>query len=373
MSPVLGQRFTRLVDELKWWLTSLGLMSVLHSSSKVSKASIAAAARRLADAGLVAFPTETVYGLGADGLNPNAVARIFAAKGRPSDHPVILHVADIALVRELASDWPPEAQMLADAFWPGPMTLILKRAAKVPLAVTGGQDTVGVRIPSHPVALDLLREFKKIGSGVIAAPSANRFGAVSPTRADDVVKGLGAYLGADDLILDGGDSEVGLESTIVDLSSGVVRVLRPGGVSRESIMEVLGQALPLEVRDNNVNKAESLPRVSGALDSHYAPHARVTLVAGDQLSGELSARLAINPSAKIIVMAINPQHLNAESLAKCASEVWTMPNDPALYGRQMYRQFHRADELGADYLLVERPPLDTRWEAVLDRLSRAAF
>jgi L-threonylcarbamoyladenylate synthase len=321
----------------------------------------------------VAFPTETVYGLGADGLNADAVAKIFLAKGRPSNHPVILHVSDTRAAQALVRDWPQEASMLAEAFWPGPMTLILHRASHVPLAVTGGQETVGLRVPSHPVALELLRVFKKLGSGVIAAPSANRFGAVSPTRAEDVVKGLGDYLDPADRILDGGDAEVGLESTIIDLSSDLPRVLRPGGLTREAIQKVLGRELPWVIPSRSErSQREAVPRVSGALESHYAPRAKVILVRHGTIQDELTTRLKNHPSARIMVMA-----MTRKDIPVGAVEVSQMPNDAATYGQVMYRQFHRADELRVDVLLVELPDTSqstspTAWEAVLDRLNRAA-
>ncbi len=321
----------------------------------------------------MAFPTETVYGLGADGLNADAVAKIFLAKGRPSNHPVILHVSDTKAAQALVRDWPQEARMLAEAFWPGPMTLILQRASHVPLAVTGGQETVGVRVPSHPVALELLRAFQKLGSGVIAAPSANRFGAVSPTRAEDVVKGLRDYLDPADRILDGGDAAVGLESTIIDLSSDSPRVLRPGGLTREAIQKVLGRDLPwVNPSYSERPPHETVPRVSGALESHYAPRARVILVRQGSIQDELTTRLKTHPLARIMVMAMTRNDIPAGAV-----EVSQMPNDAATYGQVMYRQFHRADELSADILLVELPDTDrstsaTAWEAVLDRLNRAA-
>src|SRR5436305_1506006 len=216
------------------------------------------AARRLADGGLVAFPTETVYGLGADAANASAVARIFALKGRPADHPVIVHVADIRGLAEWSSSVPRSAIALAETFWPGPLTLIVAKSPRVPSIVTGGQSSVGIRCPSHPVARDLLREFTREGSGAIAAPSANRFGHVSPTTADHVRDEFGAAVP----ILDGGACEVGLESTIVDLSRGRPVLLRPGGISRAQIEAVLGEAL----RDRDADA----PRASGTLAAHYA-------------------------------------------------------------------------------------------------------
>ena len=200
---------------------------------------ISEAAARLAAGEVIAFPTETVYGLGADASNPQAVAKVFALKGRPSDHPLIVHVASIEGLREWGRDAPPAAFALAESFWPGPLTLIVKRSPRVPDAVTGGQETVGLRCPSHPMAQELLLEFARVGSGAIAAPSANRFGHVSPTTADHVRDEFGAGL----FILDGGACEVGLESTIVDLSRGAPVLLRPGAITRAQIAEVIGEEL----------------------------------------------------------------------------------------------------------------------------------
>ncbi|MDQ3027061.1 MAG: L-threonylcarbamoyladenylate synthase, partial [Pseudomonadota bacterium] len=215
---------------------------------------VKSAAQRLAAGEVIAFPTETVYGLGADAQNPAAVARIFALKGRPADHPLIVHFADPASIDEWAVEVPAAARTLAVLFWPGPLTMILKKSARVPEAVTGGQDTVGLRCPSHPMARELLREFARIGSGAVAAPSANRFGHVSPTTAAHVREEFGPDL----FILDGGACEVGLESTIVDLSRGAPVLLRPGGISRDDLAMALGERL----RERDANA----PRASGTLE-----------------------------------------------------------------------------------------------------------
>lgn len=326
---------------------------------------VSTAAELLALGHLVAFPTETVYGLGADGLNPKAVAKIFAAKGRPADHPVILHVADIDRARSLASDWPSNAEKLATAFWPGPLTLILRRASHVPDAVTGGQDTVGVRMPSHPVALSLLKDFSTLGSGVVAAPSANRFGAVSPTRALDVVASLGDRLGPQDMILDGGDCAVGVESTIVDLSSGEPKILRPGGISREAIESVLGMRLSQTVTD--------APRVSGSLESHYAPRATTMLVAPHELLARLHGLQADQQGAerRIVCLVMNTDL--ARELSSLNDVIWLpMSADPQIYAHDLYARLNDADRFSADFLLIESPPQTVEWEAVNDRLKRAA-
>jgi len=306
---------------------------------------------------LVALPTETVYGLGADALNPDAVAKIFAAKGRPSDHPLIVHLADASQIMTWAREVPKDAIALARAFWPGPLTLILKKDESVPDLVTGGQDTVGLRVPDHPVALELLRAF---GSGV-AAPSANRFGRISPTTAAHVHQELGDRVA---LILDGGACAVGLESTIVDLSRGVPVILRPGAIGADEIARVLGRRPRLrgEVEAEAGNAAEQgvTPRVSGALAAHYAPRTPLELITTDALAASSRAGDAV--------------------LARCAPPAgladgvtWVQaPADPAGYGHDLYARLRSLDESGALRILVEAPPASPEWAAVADRLGRAA-
>lgn len=304
---------------------------------------------------LVALPTETVYGLGADALNPDAVARIFTAKGRPSDHPLIVHLADAGQIMTWAREVPKDAIALARAFWPGPLTLILKKDESVPDLVTGGQDTVGLRVPDHPVALDLLRAF---GSGV-AAPSANRFGRISPTTADHVRQELGSRVA---LILDGGACKVGLESTIVDLSRGVPVILRPGAIGADEIARVLGRRPRLRAETEAGNTAEegATPRVSGALAAHYAPRTPLELVATDALAAQA------RPGDAVLARCAAPASL-AEGVA------WAQaPADPAGYGHDLYAQLRRLDESGAARILVEAPPATPEWAAVADRLGRAA-
>lgn len=337
---------------------------------------IASAAHALAQGHLVAFPTETVYGLGADGLNPSAAARIFAVKGRPADHPVILHVATKALAKSLCREWPDAAEKLSKAFWPGPLTLILKRAAHVPDIVTGGQDTVGVRMPSHPVAIDLLAAFAARGSGVIAAPSANRFGAVSPTRAADVMAGLGDWLSTDDMVIDGGACDVGVESTIVDLSSGAARILRPGGISRQSIEHCLAGQLQdaMPARPSSLSGPSSslsptdapVPRVSGSLESHYAPRARVMLAGPDEMPAKARAYLAQHPEHRLACL-VRTSAVAAENVLLAR-----MPMDAAGYAKELYARLHDLDRQGMDALFIELPPAEDAWEAVRDRLKRAA-
>ncbi len=343
---------------------------MLNRATPTSDEAIARAARVLAKGGLVALPTETVYGLGADGLSVSAVMRIFQAKGRPADHPLILHVASEHQAKALAADWPESADRLARSFWPGPMTLILKRAQVVPDAVTGGQDTVGLRIPGHPVALALLNEFSQRGSGVIAAPSANRFGGVSPTRAIDVIHGLGAYLDEEDMVLDGGACQVGVESTIVDLSGDRPRILRPGGLSRTAITAALAGDLDRSSSSEN-RPAAAVPRVSGSLESHYAPRARVRLVAPHEMSSVMTGLFRQQPVRRVGLMPFASQHLD-----DCSSEsrliVRRMPDDADRYAHALYAVMNDLDRIGVDDLLIAQPPQTAEWEAISDRLRRAA-
>jgi L-threonylcarbamoyladenylate synthase len=323
----------------------------IPTSSEIERA-----AAILRAGGLVAFPTETVYGLGADASNPAAVAKIFAAKGRPQDHPVIVHLGSIELLPQWAREIPPAAQKLASAFWPGPLTLILERAGGVPDCVTGGQDTVGLRIPGHPVALELLRAFAgeeggRAFSGV-AAPSANKFGRISPTTAEHVRAELGAAV---DCVLDGGECGVGIESTIVDLSRGRAVLLRPGQITQAQIAAIVGA----EVEPPDA----AAPRVSGALDSHYAPRTPLYLVA----AAELRARLAALRGQRLAVLACTeaPQGLKDVD--------WqTAPRAAAGYAHELYASLRRLDDLACDAILVEAPPAAPEWQGVNDRLRRAA-
>lgn len=305
------------------------------------------AAAALCAGELVALPTETVYGLGADATNPAAVAKIFALKGRPADHPLIVHLAPEARLEDWAAEVPEGARKLAAAFWPGPLTLILKKAARVPAIVTGGQDSVGLRCPSHPVAQALLREFAKMGSGAVAAPSANRFGHVSPTTAQHVRDEFGAEL----FVLDGGACAVGLESTIVDLSRGAAALLRPGAITRSQ----LEAALDATLRERDA----CAPRASGTLAAHYAPATPVRLVAPDELLR------AVSGTGRAAVLAMRD--------ATAGAVAWiAAPRDPARYGHDLYASLRALDAAGAREILVEAPPAAPEWEAVNDRLSRAA-
>jgi L-threonylcarbamoyladenylate synthase len=321
---------------------------------------IRAAARKLEEGGLVAFPTETVYGLGADAENAEAVARIYAAKGRPSNHPVIVHLAPDADIGRWAGSIPPEADKLIRAFWPGPLTLILKRAAGIPDTVSGGQDSIGLRCPSHPVAQALLQTFKG-GKGGVAAPSANKFGHVSPTTAQHVRDEFGA--GADspvECVLDGGQSQVGIESTILDLSRmgthGPV-LLRPGHISADAIAAVIGTVPRMP--------DAAAPRASGTLDAHYAPHTPVALIERDQLPVALQ-RLA--HARRRIALMFYSALPSGGTIAH-----FEMASNPDGYAHDLYAALRAMDTVGADLILVEAPPKEGSWQGINDRLRRAAF
>jgi L-threonylcarbamoyladenylate synthase len=307
---------------------------------------IVRAAKVLANGGLVAFPTETVYGLGADASRDDAVAKIYAVKGRPRAHPLIVHLAPEADLDEWTSELPAVARRLAKALWPGPLTMIVKKSPRVSAAATGGGDTVGLRVPSHPMAIALLRTF----GGGIAAPSANRFGAVSPTTADHVAKDLGTDV---DYILDGGACDVGVESTIVDLSRGRPVLLRPGGTAREDIEAITG---PLEGADRDA------PAAPGTLESHYAPRARVLAVA-------LSDVPAAVASAKGRVAVLVPASARFPGLS---ATIHTLPDDVEGMARDLYAALRDLDASGVDLIVAALPPEAGLGEAVADRLRRAA-
>ncbi len=294
---------------------------------------------------LVAFPTETVYGLGADASSSEAIARLYAVKGRPGDHPVIVHFADAQKAFEWARDVPDAARKLAAKFWPGPLTLILKRAPNVGDFVTGGQDTVGLRVPAHPLAHELLVAF----GGGLAAPSANRFGRVSPTTAGHVRDDLGTDV---DLILDGGPCGVGIESTIVDLSRGRPVLLRPGGIGIAELETALGEPVTLPDAD--------APRVSGSLPAHYAPRTPARLLPAAALDAEI-ARLG----SEAAVLALSPPDDRVDFWVR-------LPKDPVAYAQKLYSALRELDGTGSKMLLIESPPDSPEWRAVLDRLRRAA-
>jgi L-threonylcarbamoyladenylate synthase len=324
---------------------------------------ITEAAALLEQGKLVAFPTETVYGLGADAENPSAVAAIYAAKGRPANHPVIVHVVEHADLQRWVQHIPTEAEKLIQAFWPGPLTLILKRSSHIPDAVSGGQDTIGLRCPAHPVALNLLKQFKK-GQGGIAAPSANRFGHVSPTSAQHVMTEF-SELQADVIagLIDGGASEVGIESTIIDCSristTGIV-LLRPGYITAEQIAAVIG----LEVKAPD----QAAPRVSGALDAHYAPRTPLLLIKQDELQ-QVMKRLEANQQSFVVMTCGGGQ----SSFQPSALMTHQLPSDVKAYAHGLYAGLRLLDEKKAQIMLVELPPQDEAWRGVNDRLRRAAF
>lgn len=309
---------------------------------------IATAAGVLRAGGLVAFPTETVYGLGADASSDAAVARIFAAKGRPRAHPLIVHLAPDARLDDWAIDVPESARRLAAAAWPGPLTIILARGPRVSLATTGGSETVGLRVPAHPMAQELLRAF----GGGVAAPSANRFGAVSPTTADHVVADLGDDV---DYVLDGGACEVGVESTIVDLSRGRAVLLRPGGLAREAIEAIIG---PLAAAD------VAAPAAPGTLASHYAPRAQVIAV----LPHEVPAAIA---AARGRVAVLAPASAFA-AWPPSSAVAHALPDDAAGMARELYAALRDLDASGVDVVIAALPPAAGLGEAVGDRLLRAA-
>jgi L-threonylcarbamoyladenylate synthase len=300
------------------------------------------AAEILRAGGLVAFPTETVYGLGADASNAKAVARLYAVKRRPADHPVIVHFGSMERALAWARDIPEAARRLAERFWPGPLTLILKRGAKAGDFITGGQDSVGLRVPSHPVAHALLEAF----AGGVAAPSANRFGRISPTTAAHVREDLGADV---DLVLEGGPSEVGIESTIVDLSGGKAVLLRPGAVSAQELDEFVKLEQP---------HAPSV-RHSGGLERHYAPRTPARLVASYALDAELETL-----KARVAVLAFSRPDERVDYWLR-------MPREPAAYAHKLYAALRELDDAGCEHILVEAPPDAPEWAAVRDRLQKA--
>jgi L-threonylcarbamoyladenylate synthase len=306
-------------------------------------AEVRRAAEILRAGGLVAFPTETVYGLGADASSAKAVARLYAVKRRPAGHPVIVHFASAAGAFSWAREVPDAAKLLARQFWPGPLTLILKRSDKARDFGTGGQDNVGLRVPSHPVAHELLSLFK----GGVAAPSANRFGLVSPTTAAHVRADLGADV---DLVLEGGSSEVGIESTIVDLSGDTPVLLRPGRISKQDLERVIGAVS---------ERSESSPRHSGGLERHYAPRTPARLVPTYDLDKEI-ARL----KEKVAVLAFSRPDERVDYWLR-------MPRDPAAYAQKLYGALRELDTAGCEEILVEAPPEAPEWAAVRDRLQRA--
>ena len=304
---------------------------------------MARAAQSLKSGSLIAFPTETVYGLGADATNPEAVARIYEVKGRPADHPLIVHVGDMQDIAQWSDEIPDYAIALARTFWPGPMTLILKRSPLAQDFITGGQETVGLRVPNHVIALALLNEFKKIGGKGIAAPSANRFGHVSPTTAKAVSDELSQYLAQDDLILDGGPSQVGVESTIIDCTTQSPKILRPGAITEEMIAEVTTLDLSCDASEI---------RVSGSLENHYSPSAQVVL---DEVPSQGDGFIALSdiPTPDGVIRLASP--VNNEDFA-----------------RVLYAALRSADEQSLSRVVVKQPSGDDISVAIRDRLLRAS-
>ncbi|MGZ5172102.1 MAG: L-threonylcarbamoyladenylate synthase [Burkholderiales bacterium] len=299
---------------------------------------------------LVAFPTETVYGLGADASNHDAVKKIYAAKGRPRNHPLIVHVAKVAQIETWAAEIPAQAQRLADRYWPGPLTLILKRAGHVNDLVTGGQDTIALRVPSHPVAQALLSAF----GGGIAAPSANRYGRVSATRAEHVRAEFGDAVRC---VLDGGACDVGIESTIVDMSGAVPALLRPGHITAMDLEDALGQRL--------APAAATSPRAPGTLAKHYAPQTPLMVMEAD-LMLELVASMR-RQGQRVAVLARSARQPLPSGLTWINAAL-----DPAGYAHDLYANLRALDHAGCSAIVVEQPPLDSAWAAIHDRLMRAA-
>ena len=313
----------------------------------MSSQDISKAVAILRQGGLVAIPTETVYGLGADATNPAALRKIFVAKERPMDHPLIVHLASVSQLSDWAVDVSEIALLLAKTFWPGPLTLILKKAPQVSDWVTGGQDTVGVRVPNHPVAHALLQEFR----GGLAAPSANRFGRISPTSAGAVREELGDAV---DLILDGGVCEVGVESTIVDVSDGTPVILRPGMISSSDIERVLARSV--------AHQKKNAPRVSGSHESHYAPRTRTRLIQAENIESFLQA-----VSAPIALVTLNPIELQRENVFSVV-----MSNQARQYAHDLYQTLRELDKKNFREIVIEAVPEGVEWDAVRDRLGRAS-
>jgi len=313
--------------------------------SNPTQGEIKKAAKALKDDHLVAFPTETVYGLGADATNEKAVSRIYSVKGRPTDHPLIVHISSINQLDKWAIDIPEYAIKIAKEFWPGPMTLILKRSDLAKDFITGGQDNVGVRVPAHPVALALLSEFESLGGQGVAAPSANRFGAVSPTTSDAVVKELGYFLNSNDLILDGGQCQIGIESTIINCTSDNPNILRLGAITSEMIEVVIRIKVNTDGLENKV-------KVSGLLNSHYSPKAKVILNSRTLPGDGFLALENISTPIGVIRLA---SPINIEQ-----------------YARVLYKALRSGDKKGLKRIVVILPTGEGIAAAVRDRLSKAA-
>ncbi len=316
-------------------------------------AALQRAAAELAAGELVAFPTETVYGLGARADDDAAVARIFAAKGRPADHPLIVHVSDVAAARAFAAEWPAAAQKLTDAFWPGPLTVIVPRRSGMGTASAAGQTSIGLRCPSHPVARALLEAAASLGVAGVSGPSANRFGRISPTTAAHVFEEFGDAM----TIVDGGECDAGIESAIVDCSRGAPALLRPGVLTRDELEAVLGHPL----REAGVDA----PRASGTLEAHYAPRAKLRLMPADQLRAALGvlAKTGVSPVA-VYFRTVTP--------GRTVRAYRAMPDNPIAAAHELFSALRELDATGASLIWVETPPDAPAWDGVRDRLQRAA-
>ncbi|MCC7085183.1 MAG: threonylcarbamoyl-AMP synthase [Pirellulales bacterium] len=326
------------------------------SLKKPNEATIADAAEILRRGGLVAFPTETVYGLGANALDASAVGKIFRAKGRPANNPLIVHVADAAAARQLTLAWPAAAEQLAAAFWPGPLTLVLPKRPAIPDMVTAGGATVGIRVPAHPVALALLTT----ATIPLAAPSANRSMQVSPTTAQHVQSGLEGHV---ELILDAGPTSGGLESTVLDLTVDPPRILRPGLVTVAQLQRVVG---PIEANPISTSQPRRSP---GLLQRHYAPKA--TLICCAESSETLIEQL-LNDDQRVGWLRLAHQEARSTDFADGRLQIVEMPADAVQYSRRLYATLHDLDDAGVQWIVVDTPPSTDEWLAVRDRLSRAS-
>jgi L-threonylcarbamoyladenylate synthase len=347
--------------------------SALHSSAIINEA-----VQTLRNGGLVAFPTETVYGLGADAKNPDAIKQIFTAKGRPSNHPLIVHLAAPDNSDQEQVDWVPviapwvrdlseDALKLMNAFWPGPLTLVFKKDKSVLNELTGGQDTVAIRAPAHPIAQELLRKFK----GGVVAPSANRFGKVSPTSAADVRSEFEDML--DLMILDGGDCEVGIESTIIDLSSGDHPVLlRPGLITPREIFAKTGIPVYLSGESSSTKQGSDTPRVSGSLRAHYAPTTPLRMYASGRVLDALSEFPDIKSRVAVAVWD-SDSSLGEDGHPSVHFEEVIVPSDSVAFASRLYRSLRDLDQQGWDLILFPEPPAGEEWDGVRDRLQRACF
>ena len=318
-------------------------------------AAVARAAETLRRGDIVALPTETVYGLAANALDPSAVKKIFQAKGRPAHNPIIVHVADTAMAKRCAASWPDVADKLARAFWPGPLTMVLPCSAEIPDVVTAGGNTVGIRWPSHPIMQAVIRAC----GFPLAAPSANRSNEISPTNAEHVVRNLGPRV---PLIIDGGQSQVGIESTVLDISVSPPQLLRPGMIHEESLIAVTGL---LTVQGD----ATGTLRSPGSLPKHYAPRARLLVLAwnNDREFADLMARQETTSLQRVFVIA----HTHIPLAVKTGG-VSVIPHDAEAFARALYAELHRCDEAGAELIIVEAVPDRAEWRAIGDRLQRAS-